>query len=92
MAKKKSHPDVEFQTSGLGGRDVVFREFDEAVVFAVHTSLGDGTWTGVYIIIRSEAGARWWGGEPALEQYRSDPEASVFEKINVKATSEGMIP
>ena len=92
MATKRSHLDVEFQVTGPGGRDVVFHTFDEAAAFAVRTSVGDGTWTGIYVVVRSEAGARWYGGELAVEQYRSDPEASVFEKLNVKAVSEGMIP
>lgn len=92
MARKKTHKDVEFEVVGPGGQVLSFRDFDGAAAFVVGSSLSQGVWSSIYLIVRSEAGARWWGGESAAEQYRSDPEASVFEKINVKAQSEGMIP
>lgn len=86
-----THPDVEFQALSSTGRGVSFKDFDGAAAFVVSRSLSDGVWSSIYVVVRSEAGAHWWGGDAAVEQYRSDPDASVFEKINVKAVSEGMI-
>lgn len=88
---KKSHPDVEFQVLDRTGKEVYLKTLDEAALHAFYDSLSTGKWTGIYVIVRSEAGARWYGGDAAIEQYRSDPEASVFEKLNLNVRSEGTI-
>lgn len=92
MARKKSHTDVEFEVIDRDGKAVYLKTLDEAALYAFYDALQSGKHTGIYVLIHSEAGARWYGGDSAVEQYRSDPEASVFEKLNVRVASEGMIP
>lgn len=91
MAKKDSHPDVEFMVLGNQGREMFFKRFDEAAAFAFIGALQDGVWRNLSVLIHSEAGARWWGGADAVEQYRSDPDASVFKQLAVKVDDRGMI-
>lgn len=91
MPQKKTHKDVEFSVLAHGGKEKIFRRFDEAVAFAVVMSVGDSNWQNVDVLIHSRAGARWWGGDYAVEEYEADPEASVSDRIVVKARSEGRI-
>lgn len=91
MAKRNSHPDVEFHALGPSGRDTYFKTFDEAAAFVVQQSLRGGGWSNLNVLIHSESGARWYGGEDGLDQYRSDPNASVFERIIIKANPEGTV-
>jgi len=89
---KKSHKDVEFSCLGHGGRQMYFKTFDEAAAFALEDAISSGVWKNFDVIIHSEAGARWFGGQDAVEQYREDPDASVFQRIRIKAEVEGMVP
>lgn len=91
MAKAKSHKDVEYHAVGPGGKDAYFKTFDEAAAFVAAAALSDGNWHDLSVLIHSEAGARWWGGDHAVESYRSDPDASVFEQFKMKVQSAGMI-
>jgi hypothetical protein len=91
MAKKNSHKDVEFHCLGRGGEDVYFNTFDEAAAFALGDAMSTGVWKNFDVLVHSEAGARWWGGEDAVEIYRSDPDASVFERHIIKVQTEGMV-
>lgn len=91
MAASKTHKDVEFVVLGHGGKEQHFKRFDEAAAFAFIQALQDGTWRNLSVLIWSEAGARWWGGDDAVEQYREDPDASVFQQLAVKVDDRGMI-
>ena len=42
-------------------------------------------------LISSEAGARAWGGDEAVEQYREDPDASVHDRVVVRTESKGRV-
>jgi len=44
------------------------------------------------VCIWSEEGARYFGGDDAVEQYLVDPEASVFCRYEIKANCVGMVP
>lgn len=92
MPKKRAHKDVEFHCLGRGGKDVYFNNFDEAAAFALADAMGTGVWKNFDVIVHSEAGARWYGGDDAVERYRSDPDASVFERHRIKVETEGMVP
>ncbi len=70
----------------------VFDGFDDAVGFAVIQALSTGMKATVDVIVWSESGARVWGGDDAVEQYREDPDASVFERIEISANSLGRVP
>lgn len=45
------------------------------------------------ILVHSEAGARWVGGDDAVKRYREDPDASVFERYQIRgANFQGRVP
>lgn len=84
---RKSHKDVEFAVS-----DKYFKTVAEATVQAVGVSLSNDEEIFLDVLIYSPQGAKWWGGDDAVEQYMEDPEASIFERIAIKARSYGRIP
>jgi hypothetical protein len=92
MARKKSHKDVEFSVDDASGRERVFRTPDEAAGFAISLALSHGKTVDLNVLVFSKAGARWWAGDEGAEMYDEDPEASVFERIEIKANSVGRIP
>ena len=91
MAERKTHKDVEFSVLDYGGEEKMFRRFDDAAGFAVALAASDGRWHNLNVYIHSVSGARWWGGDYAVEEYESDPDASVSERIKIKANSEGRV-
>jgi len=78
--------DVEFFVD-----DVHFETFVEAASFAVLRGLHCGQ-SVLDVLVWSEEGARLFAGGDGVERYREDPEASVFERIVIKAESLGRIP
>ncbi|OGT57960.1 MAG: hypothetical protein A3E01_07925 [Gammaproteobacteria bacterium RIFCSPHIGHO2_12_FULL_63_22] len=90
---KDSHGAVEFVVTDADGRNRYFDTFAKAAVAATMESLRLGQkWTNLNVIVHSEAGAHWWGGDVAVERYREYPEASIFEQLAIKVESRGMIP
>ncbi len=87
----KLHRDVEIQIDDASGHARTFHNFDEAAGFALSLAVSGRT-VEMDVLIYSAAGARAWGGEDAVEEYREDPEASVFERIEITANSLGRIP
>ena len=85
----KSHKDVEYHVD-LNGKTEVRKKFDEAaaLAFAAAASRGEAT---LDVVIWSKAGARFYGGDDAVEQYEEDPEASVFERYEIKVNALGRI-
>ena len=83
-------PYVEFHVDN-DGRTWVLKHFGEACAMAVGFACSDGLPRFVDVVVIDEEGARAWGGDAAVETYREDPEASVFERIEIKATSHGRI-
>lgn len=92
MARKASHRDVEFRILGPNGRELYFNTFEKAAAAALLEAMRSGVWKNFDVIIHSEEGARWWGGDNAVEQYRQDPNASVFERSRIKVDIEGTVP
>lgn len=92
MTRKKTHKDVEFQIELLNGDQKYFNSFDEAAGLAIAIAGSTGSTVNIDVIVVSKAGARWWGGDYAVEEYEFDEDASVFERIEVKANSLGRIP
>ena len=88
---KKSHKDVEFhvQRADDQGKVRIFKSFQEAAAEAVSHGLNNGLTMHIDAVVWSEAGARWLGGDDAVEAYREDPEASVFERVEVTASDVG---
>lgn len=89
---RRKHKHVGFHVDDASGRERVFDTFDEAAGFAVALSAGSGWKQNIDVVIWSEAGARWYAGEDGVEHYREDPDASVFERIEVKAHDVGRVP
>jgi hypothetical protein len=89
---RKTHKDVEFAVDDASGQQHIFRTFDEAAGFAVALAVSDGRPHNIDVLVYSKAGARWWAGDEGAEEFEEDPEASVFERIVVRADSLGRVP
>lgn len=87
MAGVGIHKDVEFHV----GR-AIFKRGDEAAGLAVALAMSDGRPHFIDVVVYSRAGARAYGGDDGVTIYDEDPEASVFERIEVKADSKGRVP
>ena len=93
MARRTTHKDVEYHVEDRQLSDArVFKSFDEAASFALVRAVSHGLPVTIDVVIWSPSGARFYGGDDAVSQYKDDPEASVFERISVKANSAGRIP
>lgn len=88
---KKLHKDVDFAVDDAGGNEKIFGNFDEACGFAVSLAASDGRPHNVDVLIHSKAGARAWGGDDAVEQYLEDPDASVSDRIEIRAEIKGRV-
>jgi hypothetical protein len=82
--------DVEFAVDDASGNQRIFDTFDAAAGFAVSLA-ASGRTVALDVLIWSEAAARAWGGDDAVESYREDPDASVFERIEITANPVGRI-
>lgn len=85
------HKDLEFEVEDGSGNRRLFNIFNAAAGFALSMSVSRGSPVNVDVLCWSEAGARAWGGDDAVEEYREDPTASVFERIVVRAESQGRV-
>ena len=90
MARPATHPDVEYAVNDASGKERIFKTFDEAAGFAVGIALSRGE-TDLDVLIWSEEGAEWYGGDDAVEQYNEDPEASVFERFEISVNAAGRV-
>jgi len=68
-----------------------FREFRDACAHAVAVAASGQEHVVIDVILFSEAEARYWGGEDAVEQYHEDPDASVHQRIRVRAEDLGHV-
>jgi hypothetical protein len=97
MAKRRpaTHKDVDFEVFDARAHarvgETTWKLFNKAAAHAVTIALSGGKPT-IDIVVHSAAGARWLGGSDAVAQYEEDPEASVFERIEIKANSLGRLP
>lgn len=87
MASKK-HKDVQFEVQGHPPYDT----FTEAAGQAVSSAVIRGKDVFLDVVVHSRAGARWWRGEDGVDDYDEDPEASVFERIRIRADDQGRVP
>lgn len=93
MARAKDrHADVEYAVDDMGGKERTFKTFDEAAGFAVSVGTAGGRPVNLDVLIWSEDGAEWYGGDDAVEQYNEDPEASVFERFEIRVNPVGRVP
>jgi hypothetical protein len=88
----RSH-DLEFHVGYENSTDAtIFHDFDKAAGHAVAQCCGTGSTMVIDVVTWTKAAARKWGGESAVEVYESDPEASVHERIVIKAEALGHVP
>ena len=90
MAREKTHDDVEYAVYDGSGKEHTFDTFDEAAGFALSMAVSRGE-TNLDVLIWSEEGAEWYGGDDAVEQYNEDPEASVFERFEITVNNVGRV-
>lgn len=88
----ETHPDVEFAVTDEGGQEHTFSDWDEAAGLAIGIALSTGRRINLDVLIWSEEGADFYGGAPAVDQFNEDPEASVFERIEITANNLGRVP
>ena len=87
-----THPDVEFEVSDEAGfTRKTYKTYDEAVRDAFDMAVSTGG-ANLDVLVWSEEGAEAWGGDDAVEQYNEDPEASVFERFELRVNAVGMVP
>ena len=89
MAK---HPDLEYHIELCNNAIKVTEDASEAFSLAVACAASDGKPHTVDVVCYSEKAAQEYGGDDAVEQYLEDPEASVFDRIVIRAESQGRIP
>jgi hypothetical protein len=83
--------DLEFAVDDASGNERIFKSFDEAAGFAISLACSDGEEHNIDVLCWSKAAARAWGGEDAVESYREDPDASVTQRIVVRAENVGRV-
>ena len=83
---------LEFHvTDERGQGTTIFTNFDKAAGFALSRACSTGNEMQIDVVTWSKAAARSWGGDAAVEIYEEDPDASVHERIIIKAESIGRI-
>jgi hypothetical protein len=93
MARKVRHNDVEFAVGDVGSTgEMIFDTAEEASVIAIDRAVSGRGPQVIDVLVSSRAGAKWYGGEDAVEVYDFDPDASVHERFVVRAESVGRIP
>lgn len=80
-----THRDVEYEVG-----EHTYSVIEVALAVAVEHAIKSGKST-FDVLVFSEAGAEAFGGDDAVEQYREDPDASVFERFEFKCTSLGRV-
>ena len=88
---RKSHPQVEYAVEDGGGKECIFKTFDEAAGFAIAIALSGRENVNLDVLIFNKSGAKFYGGDDAVEQYNEDPEASVFERFEISANAVGRV-
>lgn len=88
----KTHKDVEYAVDDASGQQRTFKTFDEAAGFALAIAVSGRPDVYLDVLIWTRAGARWYGGDDAVEQYDEDPDASVFERFEISVNAMGRVP
>lgn len=88
---RRTHKDVEYAVDDASGRQRTFRTFDEAAGFAVAIAASGKPVVDLDVLVWTKAGARFYGGDEGVEQYNEDPEASVFERLEISINYVGRV-
>lgn len=84
------HPHVEYAVD-VNGHEGIFPSFDAAAVQAVQEAMRSGEAV-IDVLVYSEEGAKHVGGDDAVKQYLDDPDASVFQRYELKINLAGRVP
>lgn len=90
-------PNLEFHVSEEGSRAAgstntkIFASFDKAAGHAVALSVARGAPMVIDVVTWTRAAARKWGGDDAVEVFDDDPDASVHERVVVRADAQGKV-
>lgn len=82
---------LEFCVDDCSGKQRTFDTFAEACAFAVGISASGRGPVNVDVLAYSEADAKAWQGDDGVQEYRADPDCSVFDRIVITAESLGRI-
>jgi hypothetical protein len=87
------HKDVEYAVDDASGRERIFKTASEASAFAISLAMSHGNPVHIDVLVYSVKGAVWYRGPggDGEEEYEEDPEASVFDRIIVKAEAIGRV-
>jgi hypothetical protein len=86
------HDDVQYAVSSKHDMsELVYDTFDEAAADAVEKAISLGE-SYLDVLVYSVEGAWFLGDNAAVDQYNEDREASVFERIELKANVVGRVP
>ena len=89
--KTRIHSAVEYHVSPAhGSKTRVFKDFPRAAEHALAVACSCGEVV-LDVCVYSETGAFSYGGDDAVESYREDPDASVFERYEIKVNAAGRI-
>lgn len=83
------HDDVDFAVDDAAGVERIFKTFPEACAFAVGLAVSGKEDVYLDILVWSEEGAAALSGDDGVERW--DPEASVFERLQIKVDSLGRV-
>ena len=85
--------DLEFHVQYKNGKGdtKIFTSFDRAAAHAVQLSISNGEDAVIDVVAWSRSAAKAWGGDYGVEQYNEDPEASIHDRIVIKAEDQGRI-
>lgn len=91
--RAKSHKDVEYAVDDYQGNEKIFKTSSEAAMFALDKSISrGGEAVNVDVLVYSAEGAKWYRGSIDGEtEYEEDPEASVFDRIVIRAEAIGRV-
>jgi hypothetical protein len=84
-----SHPDVEYVVEADGAQRA-HASFEDALSYAFSTALTAGQ-VHVDVLVYSEEGAEAFGGDEAVEEFRHDPDASVFRRFQIDVRDLGRV-
>ena len=84
--------DLEFHVGQEGIHDAqIFSSFDKAAAHAVSLACSHGRPMMIDVVTWTKAAARAWQGDSGVEVYNEDPDASIHERIVVRAETLGRI-
>jgi hypothetical protein len=87
--QNESHPEVEYVVEA-DRAERAFSTFRDALDYAFSVGLSAGT-ARIDVLVFGEDGAMAFGGDSAVEEYREDPNASVFRRFEIDVRDVGRV-